>query len=306
MSVLTYPEAIGIGLLQGVTELFPVSSLGHSILLPALLGGSWGRDLDVSAQDSPYLTVLIGLRLATTLALAVEFRREWARVLRGLGSSVRRRRIRTADEKLAWLLIAATVPVGVAGIFLEGLFRSTLARPEVAAVFLMLNGLLLFATERARRDGTGRRRRVAATPPEDAHLEDDVLSNRRIAKLGYRQAAWIGATQIAAFLPGVSRAGVTICAGIFRGLSHEDAARFAFLLATPVIGGAALYKMPALLGSDGAAMSGQIPVASAAAFVAGYAAVHFLTKYFKTHTLMPFAVYCSAAGLGSLVYLTLS
>src|SRR5206468_3928340 len=128
MSVLTYPEAIGVGLLQGVTELFPVSSLGHSILLPAILGGQWKRDLDVSAEGSPYLSVLIGLHLATALALVVYFRRDWVRVVGGLFSSIRHRRIQTVEERLAWLLIVATIPVGVAGLALDKVFRSTLGK----------------------------------------------------------------------------------------------------------------------------------------------------------------------------------
>ncbi|MEY9969156.1 undecaprenyl-diphosphatase [Streptacidiphilus sp. MAP12-16] len=307
MSVLTYPEAIGVGLLQGVTELFPVSSLGHSILLPALLGGSWKRDLNVSAADSPYLNVLIGLHLATALALVVYFWRDWVRVISGLVSSLRERRIETVDQKLAWLLIVATIPVGIAGLALDKVFRESLGKPIPAAIFLTLNGVVLYVAERLRRGGSGRRRAGdAVVAPGDEQLHPDELSDRRITKLSWGQALIIGGAQILALLPGISRSGVTISTGIFKGLRHEDSARFAFLLATPVIGAAALLKVPSLLGHAGDGIRGQVLAGAVAAFVAGYIAVRFLTKYFETRTLTPFAIYCFVAGLGSLAYLTLA
>ncbi|MFC1418521.1 undecaprenyl-diphosphate phosphatase [Streptacidiphilus cavernicola] len=309
MSVLTYPEAIGVGLLQGVTELFPVSSLGHSILVPALLGGHWKADLNVSAADSPYLNVLIGLHLATALALVVYFWRDWVRVISGLVSSIRHRRIETVEEKLAWLLIVATIPVGIAGLALDKVFRESLGKPIPAAIFLTLNGVVLYVAERLRRGGTGRRRAgddPAVPAPGDENVHPDVLSDRRITKLRWGQALVIGSAQILALLPGISRSGVTISAGIFKGMRHEDSARFAFLLATPVIGAAALLKVPSLMGSAGDGIRGQVLAGAVAAFVAGYVAVRFLTKYFETRTLTPFAIYCFVAGLGSLAYLTLT
>jgi undecaprenyl-diphosphatase len=309
-SVLTYPEAIGVGLLQGVTELFPVSSLGHSILVPALIGGSWKRDLNVAAADSPYLNVLIGLHLATALALVVFFWRDWVRVISGFVSSVRERRIETVDQKLAWLLIVATIPVGIAGLALDKVFREHLGKPIPAAIFLTLNGLVLFVAERLKRGGTGRRRAGDAVPAEpglgEEEVHPDVLSDRRITKLGWGSALVVGCAQILALLPGISRSGATISAGIFKGLRHEDSARFAFLLATPVIGAAALLKVPSLMGHQGDGIRGQVLAGAVAAFVAGYVAVRFLTKYFETRTLTPFAIYCTVAGLGSLAYLTLA
>ncbi len=185
MSVLTYPEAIGVGLLQGVTELFPVSSLGHSILVPALLGGQWKRDLNVSADGSPYLNVLIGLHLATALALVVYFRRDWARVIRGLFSSIQERRIETVEQRLAWLLIAATIPVGIAGLALDSVFRTYLGKPIPTAIFLSLNGVVLYCTERLRQGGTGRRRAGASVAPGEEHLDPQELSDRRITKLDH-------------------------------------------------------------------------------------------------------------------------
>lgn len=306
MAALSYPEAVGVGLLQGVTELFPVSSLGHSILIPALLGGHWAKDLDVSADGSPYLSVLVGLHLATALALVVYFRRDWVRIIRGLVSSVRNRRIRTAEEKLGWLLIVGTIPVGIVGLALEHFLRTVMGRPIPVAIFLTLNGLVLYGTERLRSGGTGRHRADGAPAPGEEHLTPDELSDRRLAKLTFGHAALIGAAQILALFPGISRSGSTISAGILKGLSHEDAARFAFLLATPVIGAAALLKVPELLGSAGDGIRGQVLAGSVAAFAAGYVAVAFLTKYFETRSLTPFAVYCSCAGLASLAYFTLT
>ncbi|WEO99575.1 undecaprenyl-diphosphate phosphatase [Streptomyces sp. FXJ1.172] len=302
MSVLTYPEAIGVGLLQGVTELFPVSSLGHSILIPALLGGHWKHDLDVSADNSLYLNELVGLHLATALALVVFFWRDWVRVIRGLSTSITQRRIQTVDQRLAWLIIAACIPVGVAGVALDKVFRTTLGRPVPTAIFLALNGIVLYVTERLRRGGTGRRRAADAVAPGEEHLSPDELSDRRITRMTIRQALVIGAAQILALLPGISRSGSTISAGIFRGLNHEDSARFAFLLATPVIGGAALLKLPPLLGPEGNGLRGPLLAGSVAAFIAAYLATRYLVKYFENRTLVPFAVYCTLAGLGSLAY----
>jgi undecaprenyl-diphosphatase len=302
MSVLTYPEAVGVGLLQGVTELFPVSSLGHSILIPALLGGHWKRDLNVSADGSLYLNELVGLHLATALALVVFFWRDWLRVIRGLFSSIVQRRIATVDQRLAWLIIMATIPVAIAGVALDKLFRTTLGQPVPTAIFLALNGLVLFVTEQLRRGGTGRRRSGASVGPGEEDLDPDELSDRRITRMTIRQAMMVGSAQILALLPGISRSGSTISAGIFRGLNHEDSARFAFLLATPVIGGAALLKLPPLLGPEGNGIRGPLLAGSVAAFVAAYFATRFLVRYFENRTLIPFAIYCTLAGLGSLAY----
>jgi len=294
MSSLTYPESIGVGLLQGVTELFPVSSLGHAILIPALIGGKTQADLDVTADGSPYLAVLVGLHLATALALVVFFRREWIRIGRGLFTSLVRREIATPDQKLAWLLVVSTIPVGIAGLALDHLLRDALGKPTPAALFLALNGLVLYGAERLKRGGNGRRR-----AGEDPSLDSD----QRLARLTFRQGAWIGAAQILALFPGISRSGTTMSAGVLRGLGHEDAARFSFLLATPVILAASALKLPELLAPANAAVRGPLLAGSLAAFVAGYVSVRFLTKYFETRSLTPFAVYCTLAGVGCLVAL---
>ncbi len=299
---LSYVEAVVVGAFQGVTELFPVSSLGHSVLVPALVGGQWARDLSVSAPESPYLAFIVGLHVATAAALLVFFWRDWLRVLAGFGSSLRYRRVRTPDERLAWLLVAATIPVGLAGLALEQLFRTTLGKPIPAAAFLLLNGIALYA-------GEVLRRRVAPDAPDHsaetrADHTGEAIDNR-LAQLPFGRGVLIGAAQILALLPGISRSGITIVAGLWRGLSHEDAARFSFLLATPIILAAGLYKIPELFGPLGSGIHGQVLAGSVASFVSAYLAVRYLTRYFQTRTLTPFAIYCALAGAGSLVWLTL-
>jgi undecaprenyl-diphosphatase len=297
---LSYVEAVVVGALQGVTELFPVSSLGHAVLVPALVGGQWGKDLNVSAPDSPYLAFIVGLHVATAAALLVFFWRDWLRVLSGFVTSVRHRRVHTPDERLAWLLVAATIPVGVAGVALEHLFRTTLGRPVPAAVFLIVNGAVLYAGEVLRRRDA---------PPDDeadeAVAHSGAAVDDRLAQLPMGRGVLIGSAQILALLPGISRSGIAIVAGLWRGLSHEDAARFSFLLATPIILAAGLYKIPDLFGPMGTGIQGQVLAGSAASFVCAYLAVRYLTRYFQTRTLTPFAIYCALAGAGGLAWLTL-
>ena len=300
---LSYVEAVVVGAFQGVTELFPVSSLGHSVLVPALVGGQWAQDLNVSAPQSPYLAFIVGLHVATAAALLVFFRRDWVRILTGLISSVRYRRIQAPAERLAWLIVAATIPVGLAGLALEKLFRTTLGKPIPAAVFLILNGIALYA-------GEVLRRRIAPAATDDhskpvdeqpAHTGEAV--DNRLAQLPIGRGVLIGSAQILALLPGISRSGITIVAGLWRGLSHEDAARFSFLLATPIILAAGVYKIPDLFGALGTGIHGQVLAGSVASFVCAYLAVRYLTRYFQTRTLTPFAIYCVVAGGAGLVWL---
>ncbi|MFI5953858.1 undecaprenyl-diphosphate phosphatase [Cryptosporangium sp. NPDC051539] len=302
---LTYPEALIVGALQGVTELFPVSSLGHSILLPAVVGGRWARDLSVSAPESPYLAFLVGLHVATALALLVFFRRDWVRITGGLFSSIRTRRAETPDQRLAWMIVLATIPVGLTGLLLEHTFRTVLGKPVPAAIFLVLNGLILLVGERVRRAAAAEPSAAAgaagpagpAAPAGSVAVLARVDADRRLARLGFGRATLIGSAQILALLPGISRSGVTMIAGLGRGLSHTDAARFSFLLATPVILAAGVLKIPDLFGPLGAGIHGQVLAGSLAAFVCAYLAVRFLTRYFETRTLVPFGLYCVAAGL---------
>ena len=312
MSAVTYFEAIVVGALQGVSELFPVSSLGHSILLPAWVGGSWAHDLSIG-KDSPYLAVLVAMHVATAIALVVFFRRDWVRILRGLWTSIRDREVAESDQRLAWLLVLATIPVGIAGLLLESALRDFLGKPVPTAIFLALNGAVLLAVERF-----GRTRRpvetrvpIAAETTIDFSAEETVpmrvvtleeASDRRLAKLGIGEAMLIGAAQILALFPGISRSGITMVAGLRRGLDHTDAARFAFLLATPVILAAGVLKIPSLFTAENRPSLGPALAGSIVAGIAAYLAVRFLTSYFETRTLNPFAIYCVIAGIGSLIY----
>jgi undecaprenyl-diphosphatase len=304
---LSYVEAVIVGAFQGVTELFPVSSLGHAVLVPALVGGRWAHDLNVSTPESPYLAFIVGLHVATAAALLVFFWRDWLRILAGFVSSLRYRRIQTPDERLAWLIVAATIPVGAAGLALEHLFRTTLGKPIPAAVFLILNGAALYTGEVLRRRTAPAAVSASpqpSTPPDEAAHTGEAIDHR-LAQLPFGRGVLIGCAQILALLPGISRSGITIVAGLWRGLSHEDVARFSFLLAIPIILAAGVYKIPDLFGPLGAGMHGQVLAGSIASFVCAYLAVRYLTRYFQTRTLTPFAIYCALAGTASLAWLTL-
>ena len=328
MSHLSYLEAVVVGAFQGFSELFPISSLGHSVLIPALVGGQWGKDLNVSAPESPYLAFIVGLHVATASALLLFFWRDWVRIIAGFFTSIRHRRIETSYERLAWLIVVATIPVGISGLLLEHLFRTTLGRPIPAAIFLIVNGLILFAGERLRRRQpadastaassrggltmgdvarTGSVRSSAES--EEGLLENQTIgqaSDERLSALGFVSATGIGAAQILALLPGISRSGATMVAGLIKGLSHEDAARFSFLLATPVIFAAGALKIPDLFGPLGNGIHGQVLAGSIASFVTAYLSVRFLTRYFRTRTLTPFAIYSVALGAVALVWLTVN
>ena len=294
--LITYFQAIVIGLLQGVTELFPISSLGHAVILPELFG--W--DLN---QDKPYfLAFLVATHLATAIVLFFFFLREWLRILRGLGRSIRDRQIAPGDPdaRLAWLLVVGTIPAGLIGLLFEHKLRSLFASPTAAAAFLLVNGLLLFAAEFLRRRAPGADER-ARDLEHQAETKTSAEAEKRLATVGFREAVGVGTAQAAALFPGISRSGITIGGGLFVGLTHEDAARYAFLLATPIIGAAALLKLPELLGHNGDGVRGQALVGALCAGVAAWFAVKFLMRYFETNKLTPFAVYCVVAGLVALL-----
>lgn len=327
MSHLTYLEAAVVGLIQGVSELFPVSSLGHNVLLPAIIGGSWARDLNVAAPESPYLAFIVGLHVATALALMIYFWRDWIRIISGFFTSLLRFRVETADEKLAWMIILATIPVGLVGVAFEHMFRVFFGVPVRAAAFLVVNGVILIAGERFRRRSSiqadqeiaqerelvavGGGRRTGPSRHASGHqavraaeLAEARESDVRLARQGYLPAVVIGTSQILALLAGISRDGVAMVAGMMRGLSREDAARFAFLLATPVILAAGALKVPDLI-QKGHGIYGPILVGSILSGVGAYVSVRFLVRYFRTRTLTPFGIYCLVAGMASLVYLGL-
>jgi undecaprenyl-diphosphatase len=289
---ISYFQAIVIGLLQGITELFPISSLGHAVILPKLLG--WHLN-----QKQPYfLAFLVATHLATALVLFLFFFREWIRILRGIGRSLRGREIAAddADARLGWLLIVGTIPAGIIGLLFEHPLRTLFASPKAASAFLAVNGLLLFAAERLRRRAPGaeERARELERAPETSTSE---RAEKRLATLGFREAIGVGTAQAAALFPGISRSGVTIGGSLFVGLTHEDAARYAFLLATPIIGAAAVLKLPDLFGSNGNGVRGPALAGAVCAGVAAWASVKFLMRYFETNRLTPFAAYCLAAGV---------
>jgi undecaprenyl-diphosphatase len=294
---LTYFQAIVIGILQGITELFPISSLGHSVLLPDLLG--WNKLVGgQSANESFFLAFLVGLHVATAVALLIFFRRDWARIIAGFFSSLRKRRVDTPAERMAWLLVIGTIPVGVVGLVFEHDLRTVFAKPEAAAIFLTINGLILFAGEALRRRAAVRELVMSREHHTDAG--HDV--GRDLDTLKMPEGAMIGSSQILALFAGISRSGVTMVAGLLRGLDHEDAARFSFLLATPVILAAGVYKLPDLAGHNGDHVRGPVLVGSLAAGIAAYMSVRFLTRYFETRTLTPFAIYCVVVGVAMIVY----
>jgi undecaprenyl-diphosphatase len=289
--LITYAQAIVLGLLQGCSELFPISSLGHSVILPHLLG--W----DLHQNDDYFVTFLVATHLATAIVLFLFFRDDWVRIIRGLGRSIGRREIgRDRDARLGWLLVVATVPAGLLGLLLEHALRELFASPQSAAFFLIVNGLLLFGAERLRRHA-----------PIVDRADDPVASDGRIADhVTWVGALLVGAAQALALIPGISRSGVTMGGGLMVGLSNEDAARFAFLLATPIIGAAAVLKLPELLGPEGDGIRGPALVGALCAALTAYLSVRFLLRFFETNRLTPFAVYCVVAGLAASAYLAVA
>ena len=349
MSHLTYAEAGVIGLLQGITELFPISSLGHAVLIPAIIGGSWAQDLDVSKAESPYLAFIVGLHVATATAMIIYFWRDWLRIIKGFFASIghvispapgtRRFQPQNTDQMLAWMIILATIPVGLAGVALEHTFRTVFSKPLLTASFLFLNGFILLAGERARRrhadmeaqeiaadlqavterqkasvaagagapGGGGGRHSSGQRAMKQQHASLAVEADQRIVRrTGWLGAFLLGASQILALLPGISRDGTVMVAGMFRGLSRQDAARFSFLLSAPVILAAGVLKIPDLTGPLGAGIRGPILFGSLLSGISAFFALRFLVRYFSDpkRTLTPFAIYCLAAGLGAFIYLS--
>ena len=295
---LSYLQAIIMGALQGVAELFPISSLGHSILVPAWLGGSWS-DM-VKSQDStansPFLAFIVALHVATAVALVIYYWRDWVQVVLGVVDMVRTRSLDSARSRLAALLIIATIPVGILGLIADKKLRHLFGSPRDAAIFLTINGVLLFVVERLARRA---QRRSGDAQAAMSHGGSDAED---FASLGFGEATAIGASQALALLPGISRSGAAISAGLLRGLDHAKATHFAFLLATPVILGAGLLKVPELFKPENSGIHGQVIVGSIAAFIAAFIAVAFLARYMKTRTLYPFVAYCLVAGVVSIVH----
>jgi undecaprenyl-diphosphatase len=398
LSHLTYAQTIITGFIQGVTELFPISSLGHNVLIPAVIGGSWAKNLNVSSPD--YLAFIVGLHVATAIAMIIYFWRDWIRIIGGFFTSLRDRRLETPSQRLAWMIIIGTIPVGIVGVVAQHAFQQVFAKAVVAAWLLMANGVILFAVERLRgrasqqaeaqladepeyagqrgyagergyaaerayggeqahggergypgerefggergyggeraypgergyggergypgeREFGGQEAYGRVPPPEQrvagrhasghqaARREEytqAVQADVRLARAGLLNALLIGATQILALLAGISRDGIVMAGGMFRGLSRQDAARFSFLLSAPVILAAGVLKAKDLTGASAQGMHMEILVGSIVAGVSAYLTLRFLVRYLQTRTLTPFAIYCVLAGLASAIYLTI-
>ncbi len=283
---ISYFQAIVLGLTQGVAEPFPISSLGHAVILPSLAG--W----NIHQNDKFFLTFLVATHFATALVLLLFFLRDWIKIVRGILRSLQMREIREDDTyaRLGWLLVVGTIPAGILGLLLQEPLRKLFASPSVAAAFLIVNGCALLVFERLR----GR-----APSPGDHHGDGDA----HIAKLSWRQAVTVGTSQAAALIPGISRSGFAMGGGLLSGLSNEDAARYSFLLATPVIFAAAALKLPELLGSQGNGVRGPALVAGLCAAATTFLAVKFLLRYFETNRLSPFGFYCIGLGvLSTLIF----
>jgi undecaprenyl-diphosphatase len=293
-TLITTFQAIVLGALQGVSELFPISSLGHTVLFPHLFG--WNNIVRWQSQpESPWLAFIVMLHVGSAVGLLIYFWRDWIELIRAFFVSLRRRRAETPTERLAWLIIVASIPVGLIGLVFEHTLRVATAKPEIAAIFLTLNGFMLIGAERLRRRAAVRElaEREGTGPG----------TSRRLETLQYREAALIGLGESTALIAGISRDGVVMASGLARGLDNADAARYGFLLATPIILAAGLFKLGDLLGPDGAhGVRTAALIAAAVAAVVAVFTVHFLTRYFRKGTLWPFGIYCLVFGAAMIAY----
>jgi undecaprenyl-diphosphatase len=284
---VSHLQAIILALLQGVAELFPISSLGHTVIAPQLLGWAINQHADT------FLPFVVALHLGTGIALVIYFWRDWLAIVVPTLRSVRRGSLSgDPNERLGWMLCVGTVPAAILGVLFEKAVRTLFGDAKIAAAFLIVNGAVLFLGEHLR--ARAGQLELTATPDR---------TPRPLAELHWSQAFGIGAAQALAFLPGISRSGVTMVAGLASGLSHEAAARFTFLLATPVILAAAALEIPSLFSASGRPLLGDAILGGVLAGLAAYASVRFLMRYFQVGRLDPFAYYCWAAGGLSLIIL---
>lgn len=281
----TYEQAIIIGLIQGLTELFPISSLGHAILIPAWIGGSFKQF--ISEENDAYLLITIAMHLASSVALFLVFRKRWVGLIAGSYKAVKSKNYQSTPFRVLGYIVIATIPVGVLGLALDDYFQDIFGKPQYSALFLTVNGLILITAERlSKRDVL-----------HEFHDSDAEIDRRVNAKT----ALAIGFGQSLALFAGISRFGVTMSAGLVRKLNHSVASDFAFLLSLPVILGASIVKLPEFFSTDTRLVLGQILAGSVVSFFATYVSVTFLVRWFKTKTLYPFAIYCLAFGMISMI-----
>jgi undecaprenyl-diphosphatase len=299
-SPITTFQAIVLGALQGVSELFPVSSLGHTVLFPNLFG--W-HNIVVwqSKPESPWLAFIVMLHVGSAVGLLIYFWRDWIALIRAFFRTLGKRRVETPTERLAWLIVVASIPTGILGVALEHSARTATAKPFIAAIFLVINGAILLGAERLRR-----RAEVRALARHEGMKDDGA---RRLDTLEYREAGVIGVAQAGGLIAGISRDGMVMAAGLGRGLDNSDAGRYGFLLATPIILAAGVYKLPDLTGKipdlTSAAASdlrGASVIAAVVAAAVAVFTVHFLTRYFRRGNLNPFGIYCILFGLAMVGY----
>jgi undecaprenyl-diphosphatase len=288
-------QIIFLAVLQGATELFPISSLGHSVIIPGLLG--WGNLISNTScgGQSCFLPIIVALHLGTSIALVIYFWRDWLQIFLTLTKNIKEGEVHTGTEEwVSWLIIIGVIPAGILGVLFETTLKQIFASPAIAAAFLVVNGSILFAGERMRRRAE---KKMTFTTAKEREAKF-----RSLTSLSWKEALIVGFAQSLALIAGISRSGVTIVAGLGVRLNHEDAARYSFLLGTPVIGLAALLEVPQLVGQTAQTWL-YVVIGMVVAGIVAYLATKFLMKYFETGRLYPFAYYCWGAGLLSLILL---
>lgn len=288
-------QTIFLALLQGTTELFPISSLGHTVILPGLFGWANIETNTSCGGQSCFLPVIVALHLGTSIALVIYFWRDWLQVLRSLFNSVKNGQVKKGTEEwVSWLIIIGCIPAAIIGVVLETPLKELFASPLIASAFLIVNGSILFL-------GEAMRRRAEANMTFESAKEREAKF-RPLASLSWKEALVVGFAQSLALIPGISRSGTTMVAGLGVRLNHEDSARYSFLLGTPIIGLAALLEVPQLLGQSAYTWL-LVVVGVILAGVAAFLSTRFLMKYFETGRLTPFAYYCWAFGLLAIILL---
>jgi undecaprenyl-diphosphatase len=287
-------RSIILGLLQGVSELFPISSLGHTVIFPKLFGWNELVKYQSSGSENAWLAFIVMLHVGSAIGLLVYFWRDWIALIKGFFATLVKRRIETPMERLAWLIIVASIPTGILGVALEHTARVATAKPEIASIFLIVNGFVLFAAQRLTT-----RAEVRRLAREEGVKRD---GGRVLETLEYREAAGLGLVQSGGLIAGISRDGMVMAGGLARGLDNFDAARISFLMATPIILAAGVYKLPDLTGHNGAGIRGYAVLAAAVAAVTAVFTVHFLTRFFKRGNLIPFGIYCVLFGIAMVIY----